>query len=152
MVRNREIKLTTTLIEAALAEVRRMKEVAEKATPAPWRWCGYYLMQDCPRIDGDGGKEDNPYWTPCGRPIASDGSAGGEYTPDIDIEGADAVFIVSARNHGEAILALLEALLELREWAGEESPRDDWWLAKWNLLDQNVEHALAAFTQQETTA
>jgi hypothetical protein len=65
-------------------------------TPGQWRWHEYYLLQDCPRRDGEPGRETNPFSTPCGHPIADDGSAGGEYNPAIDIAGADAHLIAAA--------------------------------------------------------
>lgn len=69
-------------------------------TPGPWRWCGNYLMQDCPAKHKDSGdehgKETNPFSTPAGRPIADDGSAGDEYSPSIDTGGPDARLIAAA--------------------------------------------------------
>src|SRR6185312_3161999 len=79
---------------------------AAKFTPGPWRWCRHYLMQDCHAPHGFGdaqGKETNPYNTPCGRPIADDGSAGGDYTPAIDITGPDAALIAAAPEMYEAL-------------------------------------------------
>jgi len=67
------------------SELLELLSLSEKATPRPWRWHGFYLLQDCPKqhLSADnlpGAKEDNPYSTPCGYPIADDGSAGGEYS------------------------------------------------------------------------
>lgn len=81
-----------------------------KWTPGPWRWHGNYLLQDCPARDGGEGKEDNPFSTPCGHPIADDGSAGGEYTETIDINGPDAKLIAKAPEMAEVLTELCNAI------------------------------------------
>ncbi len=79
------------------SDSRTASAVAPTAhTPGPWRWSGGYLMQDCPSRDESDQKESNPYSTPAGRPIADDGSAGGEYTATIDTNGPDARLISAA--------------------------------------------------------
>ena len=78
-----------------------------KHTPGPWRWNGMYLLQDCPRADGEPGKEENPFSTPAGWPIADDGSAGGEYAPTIDVTGPDAHLIAAAPELLDALERLL---------------------------------------------
>lgn len=84
-------------------------------TPGPWRWRGYYLLQDVPaqfEVDADeDGKETNPYATPCGAPIACDGSAGGEYGATIDINGPDAKLIAAAPDLLEALETIVPPLL-----------------------------------------
>lgn len=62
-------------------------------TPGPWRWCGRYLLQD--RKDSDGNAITNPYSTPCGYPIADDGSSGGEYNATIDTDSPNARLIAA---------------------------------------------------------
>src|ERR1017187_8129925 len=92
------------------------KPVRREHTPGPWRWHGYYLMQDCPRISEpsilfpseNSDKEANPYSTPCGYPIACDGSAGGEYGATIDIAGPDARLIAAAPDLLEALETMIE--------------------------------------------
>ena len=86
-----------------------------KHTPGPWRWCGYYLIQDCPAtVSPDKeGKETNPFATPCEHPIADDGSGCGDYDPIIDTEGPDARLIAAAPD-------LLKALSEMEcAWCGQ---------------------------------
>jgi len=66
-------------------------------------------MQDCQgTVDPDEqGRATNPYDTPHGEPIASDGSAGGEYVADIDIFGDDARLIAAAPDLLEALKGCL---------------------------------------------
>lgn len=69
-----------------------------KHTPGPWKWvelefCGkYHELQD-----------------QFGVVICDDGSASGEYSPEIDVNGANARLIASAPE-------LLEALEEVVQW------------------------------------
>jgi len=85
------------------------------ATKGPWRWNRLYLLQDVPCRDGGEGREENPFSTPVGRPIADDGSAGDEYSPTIDTRGPDAALIAAAPTDLADLLATLEKVRELRD-------------------------------------
>jgi hypothetical protein len=84
--------------ESELAEIRKR---AEAATPGPWRWVqkdDYYVLTPSTN-------DDQPY-----PQIHSDGSACGEYGPDIDVRGPDGVFIEHSRADVPALLAEVDRL------------------------------------------
>lgn len=61
-----------------------------KRTPGPWRWV---------HVDG----EFHSLVGPDGAEVHSDGSAGGEYRPDIDVLGPDAQLIAAAPELADAL-------------------------------------------------
>lgn len=119
-----------------LSEIR---ERAERATPGPWCWLGCYLMQHCMSKYNPGNQETNPYATPCGYPIADDGSAGGEYSETIDTSGPDAYFIAHSRIDIPYLLAFIEEAREIISGVRgtfpttEENERAEDWLKKAKL-------------------
>lgn len=73
-------------------------------TPGPWYWhnCGgYHLLVSGP-LSEEGRYPDGPQ-------VISDGSAGGEYGPDIDVDGPDAKLIAAAPDLLEALQGMLRA-------------------------------------------
>jgi hypothetical protein len=76
-----------------------------KHTPGPWEWKdqgGYYYLVAI----GDYGA--HPNGSKVEPMIADDGSAGGEYSPSIDVRGADARLIAAAPDLLEACEAARE--------------------------------------------
>lgn len=114
-----------TNIEAALAGVRRQREVAGKATP------GAILI----RYPHGGGRMrvDLP-------------SGGCELVADFYNE-TDREFFDDARNHAERNLALLEALLVARQY--RRSPDPEFVTDGDEEIDEAVERALEAFTKEK---
>jgi hypothetical protein len=94
-------------------------------TPGPWRWHGYYLLQDVLARDGGEGRETNPYSTPCGYPIADDGSAGGEYNSLIDIDSPDARLIAAAPDLLDALKTLIG--IDAVRFADDKGPPGEGW-------------------------
>lgn len=102
------------------AEEKKIAERVDRATPEPWRWSGFYLLQDVPDRKDPSRREDNPFATPCGYHIACDGSAGGEYSATISVGGPDAGLIEHAptdlRTLLETVSKQREALQIIAEW------------------------------------
>ena len=91
------------------AVAERLKEIALRAgeaTPGPWQWGAAALDGDHSRPNG----HDDALWGGEFR-VLSDGSARGEYSPDIDTEGPDAAFIAHARDD---VPWLIEQVVSLR--------------------------------------
>lgn len=106
-------------IQQALDLVRARKEVAAQATPGPW----YQVIED-------------------GELTAEVAVLAGNEVLVTCLDGPhDAAFIANARNHAEATLALLEALLDHYLLHG---PHD----SKVWMSVRNVERALAAFVEE----
>jgi hypothetical protein len=72
-------------------------------TPGPWHWhnCGSYFV-----LTNDVETPDGEY---CNGYVHTDGSAAGEYAPDIDVDGANGKLIAAAPE----LYAALEAALPL---------------------------------------
>lgn len=85
-------------------------ETNAKFTPGPWHWhaCGGYHV-----LCNDTTAEQGEY--PKGQ-IHSDGSACGEYSPDIDVNGPDAHLIAAAPDLYEASEKALSALRQYRHF------------------------------------
>jgi hypothetical protein len=104
-----------TNLGAIKAECREAIKLSKKATAAPWTWRGGSLC-DVEPING----RDDALFSGDIR-VLSDGSARGEYSPDIDSDGADARFISTSRSLTPKLAQLaltsiegMEELLELR--------------------------------------
>jgi hypothetical protein len=116
----------TPLVEAALAEVRRRRETTGQMSPPPWSnttgFDGATLREYLRRTtDGDG------YLL------------GRDAFADFDVCG-----VVDLRNHAEATLALLEALLEYWEGSVRDCLCDEC-----SDADSKVEQRLAEFVKLE---
>ena len=93
-----------------------MSEV--KHTPGPWTWLDHGDWHELVHyIPGETFKDGTPLYFR----VISDGSAGGEYGPDIDVNGPDARMIAAApdlyaacerlvRAQGEDVGAVIEAM------------------------------------------
>jgi hypothetical protein len=84
--------------------VRAYLEQSERATEGPWEWRER-------RTGGDPTGEDDGLYSGEMR-VHSDGSAGGEYSPDIDVFGPDAAFIAASRTMGPALAREWERMRE----------------------------------------
>jgi hypothetical protein len=79
---------------AKLPEIRaRRREIS----PAPWQWRKPYEYADWHNLySADGSR------------VHSDGSAGGEYSADIDVDDVDAAFIAAAPSDIDTLLELVD--------------------------------------------
>lgn len=115
-----------------------------KHTPGPWVW------KKCDWWTKEGGYADLVSYVPgetfpSGSPkyfnIIDDGSAGGEYSPTIDVDGPDAALIAAAPD----LLAACEAterLIAANEQIGQTLPAAERWLLQ-------VVHAVIAKAKGE---
>lgn len=84
--------------------------LCERATPGPWRWgpADYDSRTHAPTGVDDG------LWASDAR-LCTDGSARGEYSPDIDVAGADAKLIAYAGTHLRTLLTALRDYTRLAD-------------------------------------
>lgn len=97
--------MSAPLTPERLGEIRAR---LARATPGPWRWAPYdggsiHFLTNQPA------ERDDPYRAPLPR-IHSDGSAWGEYSADIDVDGPDAALIAAAPQDIADLLAEVERL------------------------------------------
>jgi hypothetical protein len=102
--------MSERLTDEQIAELKRLDR---EATAPPWRWVqkdgDYHVLTNS-------ADDSQPY-----PQIHSDGSAGGEYSPDIDVRSADGQIIPAARN---ALPGLLSELRLLRALASAVDARE----------------------------
>lgn len=87
--------------------IERLKELDAKATPGPWQWVQGNEVGDWHAIVGP--RHDKNWIKASDDFILTDGSACGEYSADIDVDGPDAHLIAEMRNALPKLLAVVEA-------------------------------------------
>lgn len=83
-------------------------EAAGLATARPWRWG----RADWDERSKDPIGDDDALWGGDVQ-ILTDGSARAEYSPDIDVFGDDAKYIVLAANHAPTLASKLKGMVEI---------------------------------------
>ena len=94
--------------------VAEVEELLAKATPGPWRWAS--ADPDSRHGVLEYATGDDALWACDDVRILTDGSARGEYSPDIDVMGADADLIARAP---DLLRRLVEEVKRLRPLARE---------------------------------
>lgn len=88
-----------------------------KHTPGPWRWLdrGQFHVLTADMIAEPGDYPDEK------KHIHDDGSAAGEYSPQIDVDGANGLLIAAAPELLEACLTAEECIVELLDMVGRDA-------------------------------
>lgn len=89
-------------------EIAAIRARAAAASPGPWRWRANPTSWRTGPEDEPPGGYDDELVDANGQRVHTDGSARGEYTPDIDTSGPDAAFIAAARSDIPALCGALE--------------------------------------------
>ena len=99
-----------------------VERLLEDVTPGPWEWAAIYCGDVHHLVHWVEGETfpsgDRRYIQ-----IHSDGSAGGEYNPDIDVDGPNGRFIATARELVPALLAERDRLMKERDEARAQLAR-----------------------------
>ena len=87
-------------------DIDNLKDLMKRVTPGPWVWCadpygGHRLISWVPG-------ETFPNGSPRYMKVHDDGSAGGEYSPSIDVPGEDADLIAMAPDLADEVIRLTE--------------------------------------------
>ena len=99
---------------AQVMDIAKLKDLMGQVTPGPWeRDTGYANDRLVSWVKGETFKNGDPRFVQ----IIDDGSAGGEYSPSIDVSGEDAALIAMAPDLAAEVIRLTAEVERLKAGA-----------------------------------